>query len=281
MNKRKLVFFLCLVMGLALMNYPFVSQWVNGQNQTRVVRDYVRQTDSLQEEVKQQLLQEARAYNTQLAAGRQQLSDGFAAGQKSDAQYDKLLNPGGDGIMGYIEIPAIGVMLPIYHGTGADALQHGVGHLVQSSLPVGGTDTHAVLSAHTGLAENALFTNLDRMQVGDTFTLHILGEALYYRVCDITTVLPYETDSLAIQPGRDLVTLVTCTPYGINSHRLLVTGERWEQADADEAQSTQQPGIKNPGQRGALLFGGSILLLLVCGVLLAKPEKKGGKQSNE
>lgn len=282
MDKRKLVFFLSLVLGLAVLNYPFVSQWVNQKSQSRTVEHYAQQTNGISAEKKQQILQQAYEYNAQLAKNRQQLQDGFTAVQQTDTLYESMLSLSGDGMMGYIKIPAIEVELPIYHGTGNTALQNGVGHLMQSSLPVGGADTHAVLSAHTGLAGKTLFTNLDQLQVGDRFTLQILDETLTYEVCSVVTVLPYETDQLVIQPGRDLVTLVTCTPYGINSHRLLVTGERVEEENqqAPQTRTDIQTGVRLHWEK--ILFGASVLVLLAGGILLFRPEnKKGGKRSYE
>lgn len=278
MDKRRLVFFLSLVLGLGVLNYPFVSQWLDRQGQSREADAYTVQTRAMTSAEKQQMLQDAYAYNRQLAENRQQLQDGFTAVQETDAVYDDLLRVQDDGVMGYIQIPAIAVELPIYHGTSTEVLQNGAGHLMQSSLPVGGADTHAVLSAHTGMADKALFTDLDQLQQGDCFTLQILDETLTYQVCAIATVWPYETDLLAIQPGRDLVTLVTCTPYGINSHRLLVTGERVK--DGTE-QSQTEAGRKTDGRWywAELFFGASVLVLLAGAIFLLRPQKKGGKQS--
>lgn len=282
MGKRKIIFFLFLLAGLGLLNYPFVSQWVNQRHQSRVVASYTQETQELANETLDQLWQQAQDYNKVLAQGQQQLTDGFTTQEQQDPLYDQLLNPGGDGIMGYIQIPAIQVSLPIYHGTSVTALEKGAGHLVQSSLPVGGADTHAVLSAHTGLATQVLFTDLDQLELGDRFTLHILNRELTYEVCSMETVLPYQTESLTIVPGEDLVTLVTCTPYGINSHRLLVTGQRTEDPPAQEQEAAAgQPAVKTGKWLwGQVLFGGSVLILLVSGFLLLRPEKKGGKSSD-
>lgn len=280
MTKRRFIFFLFLVVGLGLLNYPFVSQWVNSKNQSRAVQTHVEQTQSIPSESKLQMLRDARAYNAQLAQAQQQLTDAFSDMAVADDQYQSLLNPSGDGTMGYIEIPAIEVLLPIYHGTDTIVLQQGVGHLAQSSLPVGGADTHAVLSAHTGLANKAFFTDLDQLQVGDCFTIQVLDETMTYEVCRISTVLPYETESLAIQPGQDLVTLVTCTPYGINSHRLLVTGKRVENVPQQTVQTMPQSTRIGRWKWEKYLFVGSVLILLVSGLVLLKPEKKGGKRSH-
>lgn len=281
MNRRRLVFFLFLLAGLGLINYPFVSQWVNRRNQSSIVWTYAGQTQSMPAEEKLRILSDARAYNAQLAQTQQQLTDGFTGAQIEDAVYESLLNPGGDGVMGYLEIPAIEVLLPVFHGTDAYALENGAGHLPQSSLPVGGADTHAVLSAHTGLASKALFTDLDQLQTGDLFRLHILDETLSYEVCAIETVLPYETESLAVEPGRDLVTLVTCTPYGVNSHRLLVTGERVQESGGPSARREEpQPVRAGKWKWEQAIFAGSVLIVLVSGFCLLRPERKGGKQSH-
>lgn len=286
MDRRKLVFFLSLVLGLGVLNYPAVSQWVNQKSQSRTVEQYTQQISAISAEKKREILQQAYEYNEQLAQNHQQLQDGFTAEQKNDARYESLLSLSEDGMMGYINIPAIAVELPIYHGTDSMVLQKGVGHVMQSSLPVGGKNTHAVLSAHTGLADKTLFTDLDQLQVGDRFTLQILDETLTYEVENIVTVLPYETDRLNIQLGRDLVTLVTCTPYGINSHRLLVTGERIVEGAQEDAQpASQEESSRRKGialRWEEILFGASVLALLAGGILLFRPEnKKGGKRSHE
>lgn len=281
MTKRNGIFFLFLAAGLGLVNYPFISQMVNQHSQSQAVVSYTESTRETPDDTLARMLADARDYNAALAQSQQQLTDGFTQDQPLDQQYLDLLDPGGDGIMGYIQIPAIQVQLPIYHGTGVSALEKGVGHLVQSSLPVGGPDTHAVLSAHTGLPTKTLFTDLDQLEVGDLFMLHILDQELTYEVCSIATVLPYETESLTVVPGEDLVTLVTCTPYGINSHRLLVTGRRTENLPPEEEASAPAAATVRPGKRqwGEWILVGSVLILLVSGFLLLRPKHKGGKQS--
>lgn len=282
MNRRNLVFFLFLLVGLGIANYPFVSQWVNQQSESQAILAYDQETSQLPSQTMTQMLADARAYNQDLAENRQQLTDGFTHRQAGDDQYESLLNPGGDGVMGYLEIPAIHVSLAIYHGTGVVALEQGAGHLVQSSLPVGGESTHAVLSAHTGLASKTLFTDLDQLELGDLFFLTVLDQKLAYQVCEIQVVLPTETDPLAIVPGEDLVTLVTCTPYGINSHRLLVTGTRVPleetQSEATEPSQAQAEGKWVWSQRG---FAASVLVLVVAGIVLFRPEGKGRKRNDE
>lgn len=279
-RRDKIIFFLLILIGLGLLNYPFISQWVNRRSQSSVIYGYQEQTEQLTDDGISEMLEAAREYNRKLAAQQLQLEDGFSAEQSRDKEYESLLNPGGNGVMGWIEIPVIDVMIPVYHGTGVKALESGAGHLYQSSLPVGGTDTHAVLSAHTGLASKALFTDLDKLEKKDRFFLYILDETLAYEVTDITVVLPEETDSLMIVPGEDLVTLVTCTPYGINSHRLLVTGKRipWEPEEEQAEEVTEERGLWKWSQR---LFILSVIVLAVTGILLIKPKRKGGDRNHE
>lgn len=279
-RRDKIIFFLLILIGLGLLNYPFISQWVNRRSQSSVIYGYQEQTGQLTDDGISEMLEAAREYNRKLAAQQLQLEDGFSAEQSRDKEYESLLNPVGNGVMGWIEIPVIDVMIPIYHGTGVAALENGAGHLYQSSLPVGGTDTHAVLSAHTGLASKALFTDLDKLEKKDRFFLYILDETLAYEVTDITVVLPEETDSLRIVPGEDLVTLVTCTPYGINSHRLLVTGKRipWEPEEEQAGEMTEERGLWKWSQR---LFILSVIVLAVTGILLIKPKRKGGDRNHE
>lgn len=282
MNRRNLVFFLFLLVGLGVCNYPFISQWVNQQSESQAVVQYTQETSRLPNETLTQMMADAKAYNRDLAGSQQQLTDGFDRLEIRDEQYESLLNPGGDGVMGYVEIPAIDVLLPIRHGTGVVALEQGAGHLIQSSLPVGGESTHAVLSAHTGLASKALFTDLDQLQEGDQFYLTVLDQKLAYQVCDIQVVLPTETEPLAIVEGEDLVTLVTCTPYGINSHRLLVTGARVELEEEGEESTiqaqTQAEGKWVWSQRA---FAASVVVLVIAGIVLLKPEGKGRKRNDE
>lgn len=179
---------------------------------------------------RQEMLDEAYIYNTQISQAQVRLTDPFTADTDTDSgmDYFSVLSLDDTGYMGSIEIPCISVNLPVYHGTSAEVLEYGIGHLEGSSLPVGGEGTHAVLSGHTGLNSKKLFTDLGDMEPGDLFFLHVLDGALAYEVTEINVVEPSDTSKLVIQDGKDLVTLVTCTPYGVNSHRLLVTGERTE-----------------------------------------------------
>lgn len=207
--------------------YPFISNQLYEQQADSMIRSYRTASDETEEIKRAAMRKEAEEYNHSLIECQVRLTDPFngtASGHEDG--YRKLLSFDASGMMGYIEIPDICVYLPVYHGTAAETLENGIGHLEGSSLPVGGTDTHAVLSGHTGLNKAKFFTDLVQVEEGDIFYIHILGDTLAYQVCQIQTVLPEDTSGLTVQKGRDLVTLLTCTPYGINSHRLLVTGER-------------------------------------------------------
>lgn len=216
------------VVGLAILLYPTISNFLIEQNASRMIESYGDAVDALSEEERQAILDEAHAYNAALAARAVAGSAGevdSASSAESAAlleRYNEVLDLNGNGMMGYISIPSIEVTLPIYHGVEEQVLQEAVGHIEGTSLPVGGMATHAVLSGHRGLPSAKLFTDLDQMQEGELFFIRVLDETFAYQVDGIETVLPDEVSSLAIRAGEDRVTLVTCTPYGINSHRLLV-----------------------------------------------------------
>jgi len=217
-----LVFFV----GLSLFLYPAISQYWNKQTQSRAVADY-SVLMGRQEELLLVERERATAYNDRLRALPAPLIQAEEAGN-----YRELLNADGNGMMGYLTIDKLGVEIPIYHGTGDDVLNTACGHLEGSSLPVGGDGTHCVLSAHRGLPNADLFTHLDRLEEGDEFTVTAYGQVLTYQVDSVKVVKPNETGDLAIVPGKDQMTLLTCTPYGINTHRLLVRGQRVEGKDA-------------------------------------------------
>lgn len=244
MNKRGIVkglmVFLLFGMAIALTMYPFISNWLF-ENKTDSVADAVEQAaQELDNSEQQAALQAAREYNQVLADGHVTLTDPFEEdkSQQDLAEYESLLNLTNDGVMGTVEIPAIDVSLPIYHGTSESVLEKGVGHLHGTSLPVGGESTHTVLTGHTGLSKAKLFTDLTEVEEGDIFFLHVMGENLAYQVDQIKVVLPSELDDLKIVPGEDYCTLVTCTPYGVNSHRLLVRGVRTDYQEAVENPET-------------------------------------------
>jgi sortase A len=219
---------LTFLLGCGLVSYPFVSQWLSQRNQSVVIADYADAMENLDESDIAQELDRARKYNADLTE-EVSMADPFQAQDAAEnSDYASILNYTAEGVMGYIEIPKINVLLPIYHGVGSDVLMKGVGHLPETSLPVGGESTHAVLAGHSGMSNARLFTDLSKLSAGDVFYIHVYGQTLTYTVDQIQKVLPTDTSDLTIRPGKDYVTLVTCTPIGVNSHRLLVRGTRSE-----------------------------------------------------
>lgn len=217
------------LVGLGIFSYPSVSNWWNMRVQTRAIATYDAAVADMAEADYSAYFEAAQAYNEMIT----EIGSEAAISNPNlvDADYWDVLDITGTGIMGYITIDKINVLLPIYHGTDAGVLQVGAGHLEGTSLPVGGESTHSVISAHRGLPSALLFTNLDKLEVGDTFTITILDEVLTYEVDQISIVLPEEIENLYIEEGKDYCTLMTCTPYGINTHRLLVRGVRTDNAD--------------------------------------------------
>lgn len=232
MRKKKdlittIVLVLLILVGLSVMLYPIVSDWWNSKTQTRLVQNYEQQVSKLDESQYEHYFNEANDYNTRLNEIHSPLTN------YDDIEgYEQTLDITGTGIMGYVTIPQIDVELPIYHGTTIEILSLAAGHLEGSSLPVGGESTHAVISAHRGLPTSKLFSDLDMLCEGDIFTVTVLNQTLTYKVDQISIVKPTELENLAVQTGKDYVTLMTCTPYGINSHRLLVRGVRIETEEA-------------------------------------------------
>lgn len=218
-----IVFIIILLVGLSVMLYPIVSDWWNSKAQSLAVSSYNASVAQLDNGETERLFAEAQAYNRKIAG----INSPFI-NYDSVPGYEDILNISETGIMGYISIPVIKVEFPIYHGTSAEVLNVAAGHLQGSSLPVGGIDTHAVISAHRGLPSAKLFTDLDKLVVGDTFTINVLDRILTYEVEEILIVKPEEVDKLAIVPEKDYVTLMTCTPYGVNTHRLLLRSHRIE-----------------------------------------------------
>lgn len=214
-----------LLCGAGLLAYPTVSNWWNQMHQSRAIAGYDQAVRDIPQEDYTELIEAARRYNNTL---RMSGAQDFQTGDAAYAEYEALLDPSGSGIMGYVIIPKINVELPVYHGTEDNVLQVAVGHLYGSSLPVGGKGTHACLSGHTGLPRATLFTDLTELDEGDMFCVRTLNEELYYKVDQIKVVLPTDVSDLQIDPEQDYCTLITCTPYGVNSHRLLVRGVRTE-----------------------------------------------------
>lgn len=223
-NSSTIILLIAFLIGLGIVLYPSVSDYINARHQTRAIAGYREAVEDLTEEDYARLRQEADDFNRELEESGSILTLTDA----QEEEYYSLLDPAGTGMMGYLEIESIDVYLPVYHGTEDTVLQIGAGHVKGSSLPVGGEGTHCVLSGHRGLPSSILLSELDQMEEGDVFLLHVLDETLAYEVDQIRIVLPDEVGDLAVLPGKDLCTLVTCTPYGVNTHRLLVRGHRVE-----------------------------------------------------
>ena len=221
-NGTNLLLALVFLAGLSLLLYPTLSNYLNNHLQSGVVSGYQEYVQNTNTEEHLRMIQQARQYNHDLFLR----SPVFSLSEEHKQLYNSLLNLSGNGMMGYLEIPCIDVTLPVYHGVEEQVLQQAVGHIEWTSLPVGGENTHCVVSGHRGLPTADLLTHIDRMRLGDRFYLHVLGQTLEYQVDAINVVLPSDTSLLNIEAGRDYVTLLTCTPYGINSHRLLVRGRR-------------------------------------------------------
>ncbi len=223
--------------ALGITLYPIVSNYVNQKYASKIYTEYEEMIQNVDDTSLKDARRLAEQYNNALAPVSAYEQESLS---EASQNYDTLLNMGGNGIMGYVEIPSIQVNLPIYHGTDSETLERGIGHLLGSSLPIGGASTHSVLSGHSGLAGQKMFTDLLQVKEGDVFYLHVLGETLAYQVVSLNTVLPYDTSLLGITPGADLCTLITCTPLAVNTHRLLVTGERIPYESAQEIQAEMQ-----------------------------------------
>ena len=274
-NRSNIILILIFLVGLSVMLYPTVSDYVNQKNQSRAVASYSEEVENLSDVDYQAYFDAADDYNRRLA----ETPDAFYRPEEVSG-YTDTLDVSGTGIMGYITISKIGVELPVYHGTSDGVLQVAAGHLEGSSLPVGGAGTHAVISAHRGLPSAKLFTNLDELEVGDTFTITVLDRVLTYEVDQISIVLPTETDLLQPVEGKDYVTLMTCTPYGINTHRLLVRGKRIENAENQKhIRVTADARRIEPIIVAPALAVPMLLVLLV--VMLAVPHLRKRKNQRE
>ena len=270
--------------ALGLTLYPLISNYVNQKYASEIQTAYQELIQQTDDSVLQEAKQRAVTYNLAITPGT---ADAYSEESLLSAaeNYDNQLNIAGSGIMGYVEIPKIQVNLPIYHGTEAEVLDRGVGHLLGSSLPVGGENTHTILSGHSGMASQKMFTDLEQLAQGDVFYLNVLGETLAYQVTEINTVLPYETDLLGIVPGEDLCTLVTCTPYGVNTHRLLVRGSRIpyeEAAVMEEETASVEPAASTWEAKyvQGILWGIAAALgvgiIILTGARIYRKARKGG-----
>ena len=256
MRFRKTIF----ILGILLFLYPTISDWWNSYHQSQVISRYVKKSEQMDDGKCKGLLQKAAEYNCKLR------KNGFLTplSEKEKQEYAGILDMYPDGLMGYIHIPAIDCRLPIYHGTEEAVLQIGVGHVEGTSFPVGGKDSHCILSGHRGLPSSRLFTGLDQLKIGDVFQICILNKEIVYEICEIQTVLPEETDLLKIEKGKELCTLVTCTPYGINTHRLLLTGQQREKEENRDEQSViEESGKGGMSMRVKCLTKWSVVLMLI------------------
>lgn len=266
-----LLLILILLAGISLLLYPTVSDYWNSFHQSRAIASYAEQVANIDDAQYEELWDAARDYNQSLLHH----PNDFILSDEQQEIYKSLLDFGGNGIMGYIEIPMIDVMLPIYHGTEESVLQIAVGHLDWTSLPVGGAGSHCVLSGHRGLPSARLFTDLDKLKVGDVFMLHVLNEILTYEIDQILIVEPQDTDPLLIEPGKDLCTMITCTPYGINSHRMLVRGHRIESQEEPKDIRITADAVRIEPLMVAPIVAVPILLVLL--IILLLPKQKKGK----
>ena len=264
------ILLIVLIAGLSLLLYPSFSDWWNSMHQSRAVASYVENVANIDEEQYAHLWDAAWNYNKSLL----DRPNTYTLNEAQKAEYNQILDIGDLGIMGYIEVPSVGITLPIYHGTDEAVLQIAVGHLEWTSLPVGGESSHCVVSGHRGLPSAKLFTDLDKLVVGDVFIFRVLDEILTYEVDQILIVEPHETDALLIQPGKDLCTLITCTPYGVNSHRLLVRGHRVEnQKEVQAIRVTADAMQIEPTIVAPILAIPMLLVLLIC-LLIPKSGKR-------
>ena len=249
---------LILILGIAILLYPTVSDYWNTYHQSRAIANYIEQVSNVPAADYTEEWAKARAYNATL----RQKQNRFALSEEEYREYESLLNLTGSGIMGYVEVPQIGCTLPIYHGTDEAVLQIAIGHIEGSSLPTGDVGEHAVLSGHRGLPSAKLFTDLDKLEIGDLFVIRVLDEIMTYEVDQVLIVLPDELDALAFEEGQDLCTLVTCTPYGINSHRLLVRGHRTENVEAEQMIKVVSDATQIDPMLMAPIFAAPILLAM-------------------
>lgn len=263
-----------LLTGVFLLLYPVVSDHLNSLHQSRAIASYKEITAEMDDGTRELLWKEAEAYNQTLT----RKEDRFHLSEAETEAYGNLLNVSGDGMMGYVEIPVIDVLLPVYHGTDEEILQVAIGHIEGTSLPVGGAGTHSVISGHRGLPSAKLFTDLDQLTEGDIFILHVLDETLTYEVDQIHIVEPEDISFLEIEEGKDLCTLMTCTPYGVNSHRLLVRGHRTENRSMAGTEGILSDAVSIDPGLVALVVALPVLLIILLAVLGISRRKFKGKR---
>ena len=260
------------LMGISLLLYPSVSNYWNTRHATRIVRGYIEQSSEEDSGKNLEYIEAAREYNSNILLRY----NPFVLTEQEQTQYSELLNVSGTGLMCVIEIPALDVTLPVYHGTDEGVLQVAIGHIDWTSLPVGGESTHCVFSGHRGLPSAELFTDLDKLAVGDDFIITVLGEKLTYQVDQILIVEPHDSQPLKIEEGKDYCTLVTCTPYGVNSHRLLVRGHRVDNAVAEKIVHITADAVQIEPVAVAPIVAAPLLLILLV-IMLAPRRRKARK----
>ena len=280
-----IILWIALLGGLLFLNYPVWANLYNQLHKSQLIRAYQEQSDKVDQQILDEIYQQAEQYNAQLASNKGQIiKDAFDDEDITDAEYINLLNPDNNGIMGILEIPQIGVYLPIDHGTSTYVITNRVGHMQGTSLPVGGESSHCILASHRGLPSAELFTQLDILQTGDRFFIHILGRTLAYEVEQRKIVLPSEFSDIEIEQGKDYVTLITCTPYGINSHRELVRGVRipYEIEDSRTIKDKVNQNIWEWMLRQKLFWISHIIFILfiIINIIFAIVRKKKLKSSD-
>ena len=251
-----------LIAGIGLLAYPTIGDYINALHSSKAIGSYVEKTKDLSKEEKENLLREAREYNESLVGKVNR----YYLNEEEKKRYAHILDITKTGIMAYVEIPKLNIYMPVYHGTDEGVLQIAAGHLPGSSLPVGGENTHSLISGHRGLPSAKLFTDIDKLKKGDLFFIHVFDEVLAYKVNQIKIVLPDDVETLEIEKGKDYVTLITCTPYGVNSHRLLVRGER---TVYKQSESKIEDMIKKNNLKYIMLTAGVILALIGMTVLVS------------
>ena len=255
---KSVIAIILIIIGIIILLYPKISNYIEQKNQIEFIKEYKENISKMESTTKDKEYLKAEKYNEYL--------NGL---ENKNSNYEEILNISQNGIMAYIEIPKISVYLPIYHGTKEDILKKGIGHLENSSLPIGGVSTHTVLTGHTGLLKAELFTRIRELEIDDYFYIYTLGQKLTYKVYQIKVVLPTEVDDVKIQEGKDLVSLVTCTPYGVNTHRLLVQAIRTENIEENNLDSNKNERLENDNQRQenyyiiGLKYGLTMLIIII------------------
>lgn len=282
-NKKAIILSLILfITALAVTVYPLIANALAEKYRSEIQTQYFEKVESMDTAEIDMVKDQAEKYNCLLTSGVVQNNYSDEALDLATVGYDAILNLNGDSIMAYVEVPALEIYLPVSHGTEAETLENSVGHVIGSSLPIGGENTHSVLSGHSGMSDQKMFSDLNKLQEGDIFYIHVLNETLAYKVSRIDTVLPEDTSLLGIEDGKDMVTLVTCTPFGINTHRLLVRGERTgyveaaeEVAELEETQGTSSTWTEEYW-KGVVI---GIVVLIVLILILSFLESKGAKEN--